>query len=466
LLISRFYIALADDAFFRIELSQPDPICENCRAHGGEQMDDGDRVFAKCAWRLIPFMGLLYLVSFIDRANVGFAALTMNKDLAFSPTIFGFGAGLFFVGYALFQVPANLILEQLGPRRWIFCIMVAWGALSAANSLVQGAASFYALRFLLGVAEAGFFPGMILYLTYWFPRAHRARFIALFMAAIPVSFIIGGPLSGAILGMDGVSNLAGWQWLFLLEGLPACLLAFAVLKFLPDGPPQATWLSADEKKTIVASLVTEASAEHHDLWPALCEPRVLALGLVNFGIQSGLYGVQLWLPQIVQAMGFSNLENGFVVALPFGVGMAAMILWGRSSDARGERIWHVALPKLLAASGFALAGIAQSDLLVLAALTLVLAGLLAAFGPMYSLLSSFLSGTAAAGGIALVIAIGTLGGFMGPTIIGVLKEATGDYVASMAALAILLVCTAAIVLALGRSMAPRVRARPETIRGT
>ena len=416
-------------------------------------MTEQGQVFAKCAWRLIPFMGLLYLVSFIDRTNVGFAALTMNKDLAFSPTIFGFGAGLFSVGYALFQVPSNLILERVGPRRWVFCIMVAWGALSTANSLVQGPVSFYALRFFLGVVEAGFFPGMILYLTYWFPQAHRARFIALFMTAIPMSFIIGGPLSGAILGLDGVSHLAGWQWLFLLEGLPACLLALAVLKFLPDGPTQASWLSAGEKKIIVASLATEASAKHYDRWPALCEPRVLALGLVNFGILSGLYGVQLWLPQIVQAMGFSNLESGFVAALPFIVGMAAMIVWGRLSDARVERIWHLALPKLLAASGFAVASVTQDHLLVLVALTLVLAGLLAALGPMYSLVSSFLSGTAAAGGIALVVAIGTLGGFAGPTIIGVLKKASGGYAASMAALSGLLVLTAAIVLALGRTMA-------------
>jgi MFS transporter, ACS family, tartrate transporter len=416
-------------------------------------MTEQGQVFAKCAWRLIPFMGLLYLVSFIDRTNVGFAALTMNKDLAFSPTIFGFGAGLFSVGYALFQVPSNLILERVGPRRWVFCIMVAWGALSTANSLVQGPVSFYALRFFLGVAEAGFFPGMILYLTYWFPRAHRARFIALFMAAIPMSFIIGGPLSGAILGLDGVFHLAGWQWLFLLEGLPSGLLALAVLKFLPDGPTQASWLSAGEKKIIVAGLATEASARHHDLWPALCEPRVLALGLVNFGILSGLYGVQLWLPQIVQAMGFSNLENGFVVALAFIVGMAAMIVWGRSSDARVERIWHLALPQLLAASGFAVASATEDHLLMLVALTLVLAGVLAALGPMYSLVSSFLSGTAAAGGIALVVAIGTLGGFAGPTIIGVLKKASGGYAASMAALSGLLVLTAAIVLALGRTMA-------------
>ena len=413
------------------------------------------QIFARCARRLIPFMALLYLASIIDRVNVGFAALTMNKDLGFSPAVYGFGAGVFFVGYSLFQVPANLILERMGPRRWIFCVMAVWGALSAANAFVQGPASFYALRFFLGVAEAGFFPGMILYLTYWFPHAYRARYTASFMAAIPVSFIIGGPISGLILGMDGVFDLAGWQWLFLLEGLPTCLLAFAVLRWLPDGPASASWLTVDEKKIIAARLVTEDTADNHDLWPALRDPRVLALGLVSFGINAGLIGVLLWLPQIIQEMGFSNRATGFVVVLPCLASMGAMILWGRSSDAMRERIWHVALPKLLAASGFAVASVTQDYLLVLVALTLVLAGVLAAFGPMYSLLSSFLSGTAAAGGIALVVAIGILGAFVGPTIIGVLKEATGGYAASMAALAGLLVVTAAIVLALGRAMAPR-----------
>jgi ACS family tartrate transporter-like MFS transporter len=413
------------------------------------------QIFAKCAWRLLPFMGVLLLVNYIDRTNVGFAALTMNKDLGFSPAVFGFGAGVFFIGYALFQVPANLILQRIGARRWMFFVLAAWGALSAANSSVQGPASFYALRFFLGVAEAGFFPGMILYMTYWFPHGYRARYTASFMAAVPVAFIVGGPISGLILGMDGVFDLAGWRWLFLVEGLPACLLAFAVLRRLPDGPASASWLTDDEQKTIAARLAGEDAAENHELWPALRDPRVLALGLVNLGIQCGLYGTTLWLPQIVQEMGFSNTANGFVVALCYVAGIPAMILVGRSSDARGERIWHVALPLLLAASGFAVASVTQNYLLVLVALTLVLAGLLAAFPPMYSLPSSFLSGTAAAGGIALVVAIGVMGGFLGPFIIGILNEESGGYGSSMAALALGMALSAVIALAVGRAMSLR-----------
>jgi MFS transporter, ACS family, tartrate transporter len=413
------------------------------------------QVFSKCAWRLIPFMVLLYLVNFLDRLNVGFAALTMNKDLGLSPAIFGFGAGVFFIGYLLFQVPANVILERVGARRWIFCITAIWGLISASNAFVQGPASFYALRFLLGVAEAGLFPGMIFYLTLWFPQTNRARFNARFYLAIPLAGIIGGPLSGLILGMDGVGDLHGWQWLFLIEGTPALVLAFAVLKFLPDGPADASWLTGAEKKTIAARHAAEDSTGHRDLWRALRDPRVLTLGLVNFGIQCGLYGTTLWLPQIVQAMGFSNLATGFVVALPYVAAMAAMILWGRSSDRRGERIWHVALPILLAAAGFAGASLARTDPLVLAALTLSMVGIVSAYGPFWSLPSSFLGGSAAAGGIALVNTIASLGGFAGPSLIGVLKEQTGGYASAMAMLAIVFVVAALIVLALGRAMAAR-----------
>jgi ACS family tartrate transporter-like MFS transporter len=391
-------------------------------------------------------------VSYIDRVNVGFAALTMNKDLGFSPAIYGFGAGIFFVGYSLFQVPANVILDRVGARRWVFYILATWGVISAACALVQGPASFYALRFLLGMAEAGCYPGMIFYLTLWFPQAYRGRFTAGFIAAIPLAFVIGAPLSGLILRMDGVAGFHGWQWLFLVEGLPAFLLAFAVRKFLPDGPANASWLTGNEKRTIAARLAAEGTVKHRDLWPALRDLRVLALSLVYLGITTASYGYQLWLPQIAQGMGFSNLTTGFVVALPFLVSIPAMILWGRSSDVRGERIWHVALPMLLAASGFTVASLAQSDLLVLTGLTFAAVGLLAANGPFFSLLSSFLGGTAAAGGIALVIAIANLGGFLGPYFIGVVKEQTGGYAASMAALALAVVAAAAIALALGGAM--------------
>jgi ACS family tartrate transporter-like MFS transporter len=418
-----------------------------------------DAIFRKCAWRLIPFMMLLYLVNFVDRLNVGFAALTMNRDLGFTPSVFGFGAGIFFIGYALFQVPANLVLVRLGARRWIFCILAMWGLISASTAFVQRPTDFYALRFLLGAAEAGFFPGIIFYLTLWFPQFYRSRFTAIFSSAIPLSGIIGGPVSGAILTTtDGIAGLHGWQWLFLIEGAPAFLLAFAVLALLPNGPPFASWLSRREKDVIVSRLAGEAIAEHRNLWRALCDPRVFALAIVGFfGIGPGLYGTTLWLPQMVQAMGFSNLTTGFVVAVPYGTSVIAMILWGRSSDRKSERIWHMALPLLLAAAAFAGASVTHNYLLTLGALTLALVGILSIYGPFYSLPSSFLSGSAAAGGIALINGLGSFGSFMGPTVIGVLKERTGDYAAAMAMLAVCLVVAAVIVLALGRAMAPRTR---------
>jgi len=420
----------------------------------GEHMGD-DKLFRKCAWRLIPFMTLLYVVNFLDRVNVGFAALTMNKDLGFSPSAFGFGAGIFFFGYAAFQVPANAVLERVGARRWIFCILAVWGAISSSNAWVQSAGGFYALRFLLGVAEAGFVPGVFFYLTLWFPPAYRARFIATFMAAAPISAIIGGPLSGAILGMEGVLGLHGWQWLFLIEGLPACALAFAVLKFLPDGPASAAWLTAEEKQTIARRIAAENPVEHRNLWRALRDPRVIALGLVNFGVLAGANGVALWLPQIVQQMGFTNLVTGFIVALPSMASTVVMILWGRSSDAKRERVWHVAIPALIAASSFIIGSLTQIDLVMLVALSVTQIMLWSAIAPLIAMPSSFLGGSAAAGGIALVVSIGQMGAFLGSTIIGVLKERTGDYSASMAVIGGILLVSALIVLGLGRSLALR-----------
>jgi ACS family tartrate transporter-like MFS transporter len=414
-----------------------------------------DKLFIKCAWRLIPFMTLLYVVNFLDRVNVGFAALTMNKDLGFSPATFGFGAGVFFVGYALFQVPANVVLERMGARRWIFSIMVVWGALSASNAFVQSAGGFYILRFALGAVEAGFVPGVFFYLTLWFPPAYRARFIASFMAAAPISAIVGGPLSGAILGMDGVLSLRGWQWLFLIEGLPACVLAFAVLKFLPDGPASAGWLVPEEKAMIARRIVAENPVEHRNLWRALRDPRVIALGFVNFGVLAGANGVSLWLPQIVQQMGFSNLATGFIVALPSLASTIVMILWGCLSDARRERVWHVAIPALVAASSFLVGSLTQIDLVILIALSVTQIMLWSAIAPLITMPSSFLGGSAAAGGIALVVSIGQMGGFLGSTMIGVLKERTGDYAASMTVIGLILMLSAATVLALGRAMARR-----------
>jgi ACS family tartrate transporter-like MFS transporter len=416
-----------------------------------------DRVYAKCERRLIPFLGLLYLLSIVDRLNVGFAALTMNADLGFSPSVFGFGAGIFFLGYMLFQVPANFMLVRFGARRWVFTILIVWGAISAACAFVQGPLSFYVLRFLLGVAEAGLFPGVVLYLTYWFPQERRARAIAGFMAASPLAFIVVGPLSGLLLTMDGFASLKGWQWLFLIEGLPASLLAFVLLKLAPDGPEHATWLSAEEKRVIADRLAQERTIDQPGFWPALCDLRLYALGIAYAAVGAGGYGMRLWLPQIVQAMGFSNLANSMIVSpLPYLLAVGAMIWWGHSSDRSGERIWHVVLPVLLAVLGFIIGAASSSDLVVLIGITFVIIGLDAVIGPFWSLPSSFLRGPAAAGGIALINTFGTgAGGFIGPYVIGELRESTGSYSASMAVLAIGLLFTCAIVLAFSRTIAPR-----------
>ncbi|HUE66103.1 MAG TPA: MFS transporter [Rhizomicrobium sp.] len=418
-------------------------------------MAQEDKVFTKCAWRLIPFMGLLYLVSFIDRTNVGLAALTMNKDLSFSPTVFGFGGSIFFMGYALFQVPANVILERIGARRWVFCIMVVWGLLSASNALVQTPISFYVVRFLLGLAEAGFIPGMFLYLTYWFPRGYLARVTAYFMIANPLSFVVGGPISSLILRMDGVAGLHGWQWLFLMEGLPAFLLSFAVLRFLPDRPARAAWLTREEMDTVATRLATEEPSGRPDLWSALRDPRVLALGISYLAFNAASYGIYLWLPQIVKAMGFSNTATGLVVALCFVAGIPALIFCGRSSSKRGERIWHVALPWLLAASCLAAASLTQSNAIILAALAIGLAAQYAPFGAFFSLPSSFLRGTAAAGGIGLFGTFGNIGAFLGPILIGVLVQGSNNYRTGFAADGIGYGLAALIVIGVGVALAPR-----------
>jgi MFS transporter, ACS family, tartrate transporter len=414
-----------------------------------------DVIFARCARRLMPFVALLYLVNYIDRVNVGFAALTMNRDLGLSPAMFGFGAGIFFLGYLIFQVPANLILERVGARRWVFFMLVVWGAISASNALMTGPRSYYALRLILGITEAGFFPGMLLYMTYWFPNSWRGRFVGIFMAAIPLANIVGAPLSTTILGMNGIAGLHGWQWMFILEGLPAILLAFASLKLLPDRPAKASWLNAQEKQRIECVLAAESHAEQREFWPAIRDPRVIALGLALLGNQCGLYGVQLWLPQMVKGMGYSNFATGFVVSLCFIAGMIAMIFWARSSDARNERVWHVVIPLTISAFGLAFAAIAPTPFLMLLSLTLSLVGTLAYNGPFFSLPATFLAGTAAAGGIGFINTIGSLGRFIGPAVVGALKQQTGTYSSAMAALASAMMISAVIVLVMGRRMAVR-----------
>lgn len=418
--------------------------------------------FGKVARRLIPLMMVLYLVSFLDRVNVGFAALTMNKDLDFSPAVYGWGASIFFLGYFLFEVPSNLIMEKVGARLWICRIMVTWGLLSAATAFVTGPTSFYVVRFLLGVAEAGFLPGMILYLGYWFPLAIRGRTIALFMAAVPIASAVGAPLSGMVLQTHGFLGLAGWQWLFLIEGIPACLLGIVVLIFLPDGPQQARWLSDAEKQAIAQRLALDAAgappSTRHALGPALTDPRVIGLGIVYFGLVMGLYGVGLWLPQMVQARGYSPAAIGWILVLPYAVSAIAMLAWGRHSDRSGERVWHVAGPLLVGGIGLAASIHAGSDLLALGAITVASMGIYATLGPFWTLPPLFLRGTAAAAGIALINAIGNLGGVAGPYVVGLLRQASGGYDSALEALALALILAGALALALGRVLVRRQRA--------
>jgi ACS family tartrate transporter-like MFS transporter len=418
-----------------------------------------DQVFAKCAKRLIPFLMLLYFTNYLDRVNVGFAALTMNRDLGFSPSVYGAAASIFFVSYALFQIPATLFVERLGHRRAISMVMAAWGAISASTALVHEPYGFYAARFLLGVAEAGFFPGIILYLTFWFPREYRARFTAIFMTAIPLSSTFGGPLSGLLLGLDNFHGLRGWQWLFLIEGLPACVLALVVLKLLPDGPAQASFLSEAEKQTIAARLAVERPAAHTSVWPGIFDLRVLLLGLVGTGINSAIFGTQLWMPLIIKSLGYSNLATGFIIAMPYMVGIAIMILVGRSSDRRGERAWHVAISLGIAACGFMIAATASNPYVEIAGLCTVVMGIVGHYGPYYTLASSFFAGRAAPASIAAVNLLSTgLGGFIGPNLIGLLKQWTGGYAAGMLALAVGLGISITLVLTLRRVMAARAPA--------
>ena len=420
-------------------------------------MQSYDQVFAKVARRLIPFMVALYTVAFLDRVNIGFAALTMNQDLSFSPEVFGWGAGIFFIGYFLFEVPSNVILTRIGARRWICRIMATWGVISAANAFVETPMQFYVLRFLLGLAEAGFAPGMIFYLSLWFPPALRARYAASYFIAIPMTNVIGGPISGLLLEWDGLLGLHGWQWLFLVEALPALILAVAVYFYLPDGPRDAKWLSESERATIEAELARERGAGHehvHGLWTAFADPRVLLLCAVYFFVVVGLYGITIWLPLIFQSMGFSTSATSMLVAVPYAFAAVAMVAWGRHSDWTGERVWHVALGSLLGAFGFVLAASISAQAVVLVALTLVAISVCATLAPFWAIPPTFLAGTAAAGGIALINAVGNLGGFAGPYLMGWAREETGSYVLGLAILAASMAIAAALVLALGRFRRP------------
>jgi len=413
------------------------PTAAVSRIDGGElSLADQSRVLKRVTFRLIPLLFCCYVIAYIDRINVGFAKLQLQGALGVDPAIFsgvyGLGAGLFFIGYFLFEVPSNLILQRVGARVWIARIMIVWGLVSMAFMFMKGVPSFYVLRFLLGAAEAGFFPGVILYITYWYPAAERARMIALFATGAFGAGFAGSPISGALLGMDGIEGLAGWQWLFFLEGLPAVLLGFVVLTLLPNAPQDARWLSAREKKWLADRLARAASAsetasQRNSLRDCFTSPVVWLLCLIYFLRNVGTYGYEMWLPTMVKGItGKSDSIVGLINGLPYLVAGIAMYFVGRHSDKTGERRGHMAAAAFAATIGFVVAATAEKSFLAIAGLCLAFAGSKASLPPFWALSTQFLKGTAAAGGIALINSVGNLGGFFGPSLVGVIKDRTGS----------------------------------------
>lgn len=404
-------------------------------------------VTSKATRRLVPLLVLCFLAAFLDRVNVSFAALTMNAAIGLSTSAYAIGAGVFFLTYFVFEIPSNLLLERFGARVWMARIMFTWGLLSAANAFVAGPRSFYIVRALLGAAEAGFFPGIIFYLTLWFPEVYRARIYGHFMIALPLATVVGAPISGALLGLDGAAGLAGWRWLFLAESVPSLVLSAAVLVFLTDRPESAAWLDEPERRWLASRLGAERRAREArrplTVARALTDRGVLLLSGVYFGLVAANYGVTFFVPQIVQSFGFSNLQTGFVSAIPYAVGAIAMLTWPRRSDRVNERRMHTVVPLVVTAGGLAAASIAVSAPWTIAALAITTAGIYAAFPVFWALPTAFLSGPAAAGGIALINSIGNLSGFVGPYAMGWFKETSGSYTGG---LLVLSMCAAAAAL--------------------
>jgi ACS family tartrate transporter-like MFS transporter len=415
-------------------------------------------LYRRLRWRLLPYLLLLYVIAWFDRVNISFAALQMNADLGFSSAVYGLGAGIFFAGYALFEVPSNLILVKVGARRWIARIMVTWGLISVAMMFVQGPLSFYALRFALGVAEAGFLPGILFYLAQWFPKGERARAISWFMVGIPLSTVFGAPVAGMLLELDGWHGLQGWQWLFVLEGLPAVIFGVVTWFWLPDTPRDVRWLSPDEQQHVEKRVADEHAAvrQRHagsgSLRTAMLHPTVWLLCFVLFACQCGSYGLTLWVPQIVKNLsGFADLMVSFITAIPYVAATGAMLWIGFSSDRSGERFLHVAVPSFIGAAGFAASALVVSPLPAMAALTIAAMGDLSTRGPFWALPPRFLSGSALAAGIALINTFGSLGGFVGPTMVGYVRDQTGGFTGGLMFLAALLVLAGIGTLVLRRA---------------
>jgi len=392
-------------------------------------------LYSKITWRLIPLMFICYIIAYVDRINVGFAKLQLQEVLGVDDRIFGsvygLGAGLFFIGYFLFEVPSNLILQRIGARIWIARIMIVWGIVSSTMMFIGSTTAFYFLRFLLGIAEAGFYPGMILYLTYWFPDKERAHTVALFATGTVVAGIVGSPLSGAILELHGLFGLEGWQLLFLLEGIPAVILGLVVIFVLPDRPQKAQWLSSAEKAWIQSRLDEETlqskGRAHFRLSEAFMSGHIWLLCFIYFLLTVGIYGYEMWVPSIIKEFYVQSYSVvGLINAIPYLIAIIVMLIVGYHSDKTGERRWHVAIAAFAAAAGFGLSAYLQNPYLAMIALMASLVGLKSAMGPFWALSTTFLSGTAAAGGIALINSVGNLGGFVGPTLVGIVNDRTGS----------------------------------------
>jgi MFS family permease len=422
------------------------------------------RTMRKVGLRLIPFLMLCYFVAYLDRVNISFAALQMNTDLGLSNAAYGLGAGLFFVTYCVLEVPSNLLLYRFGATRWIARIMVSWGVCAGGMAFVQGETSFYLVRLLFGAAEAGFYPGVLYFLTLWFPAAYRARVIGMFLAAIPISGIIGSPLSGALLMLDGLGGLEGWQWLFLVEALPAILLAPLVLRVLSDGPADARWLADDERDWLAGVLAAESQAKEsvksYSVREALTNPWVLFLALVYFSNVVLLNGVQFFLPQIVKGFGLTDIETGLVVAIPSLLALVTLVWWGRRSDTHNERYGHAAVANLIAGTALLLAMLVNDPILRIALISLASAFTLAFTAPFWSIPGTFLSRAAAAGGIAAISGLGVTGGLVAPWIVGVTKDMTGDFRVGLGGIALFGILIALIFFVLGRQRMAADRALP------
>ncbi|AIO69530.1 MFS transporter [Burkholderia oklahomensis] len=404
-----------------------------------------DLTYKKVFWRIVPFLMLCYVIAYLDRVNVGFAKLQMSQDLAFSETVFGLGAGIFFLGYFLFELPSNMLMHRIGARIWIARIMITWGLLSALFAFVKTPAQFYALRFLLGLAEAGFYPGVILYLTYWFPTHRRAKIIAVFMSAIPVSGIFGNPLSGWIMErFHGGVGFHGWQWMFVIEAVPAIAIGIATILYLDNSIHSAKWLTEREKKRLTDEIEAqphERNKHEHSLSTVLRDPRMWWMSLIYFTFVTGQYGLTFWMPTLVKSTGITDtLQIGLLSAIPFAVAIVVMNLFGHSADKRRERRWHLIVPAMMGTVGFAVAASYSHNTAVSILFLSIAAGGVLTCAPLFwSLPTAFLAGSGAAAGIAIINSIGNLAGFASPYLIGYLKDATHSTASGMYVLAAMLV---------------------------